>query len=232
MGSSARAPLPTMQKMRSSSALHHRISLNKETLDRILQHIRHPLAAQQNRVSVLPRQRLKTPLKPPSAQQEADKAYPTTPLQEAIEACQSPVLQEANKTYRSPSPKPSSAASILLPPAAKKQVDTNKPLPPLPLTTSFCELEQQLEHDFVQRQRDLTLRILESRHAATRRRSRTRVPDIILSRIEKGARATRRELNRGSSSSGLAGDHMQDAVQQHRESGPGLSREEGGGGIA
>jgi hypothetical protein len=60
-----RVLLPTK---RNSSALRHRISLNKETLDRILQQIGHP-AAKKPRVSVNSRRFLEASQKPSSPQE-------------------------------------------------------------------------------------------------------------------------------------------------------------------
>jgi hypothetical protein len=90
-------------------------------------------------------------------------------------------------------------------------VDTNKPLPPLPPSVSFRKLEQDLERDFILRQREETLRHLESKQP--RRGSKMRVPTIILRRIEKNAgllgsldsRATRRRQG-GSGVKGSRGE--------------------------
>lgn len=165
-------------KKRNSSALRHRISPNKETLDRVLRRIGHPVR---------------------EASRVSHRWVRQTWRQSRVP--QAPAFNGWNllkdlKNFE----------------ASDTQVDRNKPLPLLPSlptaaqhnepqrleplhpppppsvgtsgTNGASRLEEELERSFIERQRQETLRQLESKPVPA---LTSRVPAIILQRIEKGA---------------------------------------------
>ncbi|KAK3290772.1 uncharacterized protein B0H64DRAFT_479057 [Chaetomium fimeti] len=202
------------QTMRDSEALRRRISLNKETLDRVLQRLGHPTTQQATRKSTHPEQQ---------AQQTRAPSPTATPL---------PTGTPFPTTTPTWGPTPSSpfhtststhqeAATPTTPQAPAKAIDTNKPLPPIPptpttpptpstnptptrtptpttptptrLQSQQQQQQQQQQRAHIEQHRQHTLRILESRGAPRPARlHRKRVPSIILRRrIERGARGAR-----------------------------------------
>ena len=157
--------------IRDSVALRQRISLNRQTLARILEQIGHPAA---NRAS--------QNLSESSLQSEE---HPETPKSPSI------------ISYRKMKRMSVLFQRTILKRQTRKFIDLNKPLPPPPplppdmaptstqMAAAFAQIEQALEQEYINRHREETLRQLESRRRTCA--SEIRVPSIILRRIGKRA---------------------------------------------
>ncbi|KAK4247147.1 hypothetical protein C7999DRAFT_14790, partial [Corynascus novoguineensis] len=156
--------------IRDSVALRQRISLNRQTLARILEQIGHPAA---NRASQI--------LSESSLQSEEHPEAPKSP---------------SIISYRKMKRMSVLFQRTILKRQTRKFIDLNKPLPPPPLppdlapistqtAADFAQIEQALEQEYIKRHREETLRQLESRRRTCA--SEIRVPSIILRRIGKRA---------------------------------------------
>ncbi len=159
-------------KLRNSVALRQRISLNKLTLDRLLKQIGHPVREHSRESAVIP------------GLEQALRTLSTHAFAMALQG------GDANDREH----------NVV---GLHHQVDKDKPLPSWPplITTKKLEeqltplwpplvtarrLEQQLERSYIQRQREETLRLLES-GPEPHQASRSRVPNIIQRRIRRAA---------------------------------------------
>jgi hypothetical protein len=149
-----------LAKQRNSVALRQRISLNRATLNNTLKQLGYPVR-EQPRLSMRPRQR----------------ASQTSPSPTLRKRHLGQTRAESHTNIR----RRSQAARRL-----SKQIDRNKPLPPLPRSSlsPSSKLEEELQRGDIERHREATLRRLESRRESLHAQ-RSRVPSIILKRIKK-----------------------------------------------
>ncbi len=159
-------------KLRNSVALRQRMSLNKETLDRLLKQIGHPVQEPTQASTMLPglEQALRT---------LSTHAFAMTVQDGKTNDGEHTVVgsrQEVNQDKPLP----------LWPhPVSVKRLD-EQPTPPWPPLVTARRLEEQLERSYIHRQREQTLRLLEfgpDPHQA----SVSRVPNIIQRRIRRAA---------------------------------------------
>lgn len=220
---------PTKRKLRNSYALRRRISMNKETLDRFLQRTGHPVR-ERSRISTHQKRRCS---RRPSTLRKSTLSRRKTPNRPSPVSATSSSEVDTNLKPLPPLPllvtkpqqnEPQLQSKRHLP---KQQQSQNQPPSqlhprPLPPTPSDCppgilRFEAQLEREYIERQREKTLRRLEARKSRNPKTlqqlesKKSRVPDIIFRRIQEGSsmllgnfdsRATRRKRR----CSGLAWD--------------------------
>ncbi len=169
----ARAPRPPRQT--NSVALRERISLNRATLDRILEERGWYRGRQLSEASM-------------ELGQQRTWAQAARTFAEDLswrEAHQRELFYQGEPSYScQTNHRRQDAAGHHMP------VDKNKPLPPLPSVASSSEssLEEELERGYIQRHREETLRTLESGWDWHRWEApQSRVPSIIGRRIRRQA---------------------------------------------
>lgn len=172
--SHAGASLP---RQRNSSALRHRISLNKETLDRVLQQIGHP-ARERFRMSSTQR---KWPASLRPSTPRGGEPYHKEMLQHSNFSMRFVKQGDARDANRN-KPLPPFPPSTMERPQNKPQLIDPPPhpqQPPQPMPTdgpsNISKTEEELDRDFIDLQRRATLRQLE--------RKKSRVPTLIFKRI-------------------------------------------------
>jgi hypothetical protein len=145
-----------LTKQRNSVALRQRISLNRATLQRTLQQMGYSVRGQ-SRLSMRSRHRASRTSPPATRRRQLGQTRPG---------------------HHSRTRRRSQVAT-----RSSRQVDRNKPLPPLPQPSlsSSLRLEEELERAYIERHREATLRQLESGRESPPT-LRSQVPSIILRR--------------------------------------------------
>jgi len=148
-----------LAKQRNLVALRQRISLNRATLNNTLKQLGYPVR-EQPRLSMQPRQRTSR-----TSSRTLTKRH----------------LGQTRAEHHTKVRRRSQAARRL-----SKEVDRNKPLPPLPRSSlsPSLRLGEELQRGYIERHREATLRRLESRRESLPT-PKSRVPSIILKRIKR-----------------------------------------------